>query len=211
MINLDLKEYIETEILPEYELNDKGHNLRHINIVLERAFELAKNYDIDYNMLYTVVCFHDITCHIDREKHEVLSAERLMNDERLRNFFAEDKIHIMKEAVEDHRASLEYEPRNIYGKILSSADRKCDIDDYFKSSLGYTLKSKPEATDDEYINDSYEHAIKKFGKNGYAVKKFYIPDEKYKAFLDELQRLIEDKDEFIQKAKEILNELKKSN
>ena len=208
MINNRLKNYIESEVLPEYELNDKGHNLRHINIVMDRAFELAETYDINENMLYCIVCFHDIACHIDREKHEILSAERLFNNIILREFFDEEQMVIMKEAVKDHRASLEYEPRNIYGRILSSADRKCDIDDYFKSSLGYTLKSKQYATDEEHIEDSYRHAIEKFGKNGYAVKKFYIPDKKYKAFLDEIQRLIESKDEFIKKAKIILDELK---
>ena len=83
-MNNRLKSYIETEILPEYELNDKGHNLRHINIVLERANELAENYEIDKNMLYCIVCFHDIACHINREKHEILSAERLFEDKKLK-------------------------------------------------------------------------------------------------------------------------------
>lgn len=208
-LNQELKAYIEQNILPEYALNDGGHNLRHINIVLSRAFELAENYDIDYDMLYVIVCFHDIACHIDREKHEKLSADRLYNDNNLRNWFNEQQLHIMKEAVEDHRASLEYEPRNIYGKILSSADRKTDIVDYFKSSLGFELKRNPEATDEELISHSYNHAIKKFGKSGYAVQKFYIEDKKYKSFLDEIQWLIDNKNEFEVRAKDILREIRK--
>ena len=207
-INENLKQYINDNILPEYELNDGGHNLRHINIVLERAFELAENYDIDYDMLYCIVCFHDITCHINREIHEKLSAERLSNDNNLRAWFDEKQMLIMKEAVEDHRASLDYEPRSIYGKILSSADRKYIVDDYFVSSLGYTFKKYPDFTEDEVINDSYRHAIEKFGKNGYAVQKFYIPDKKYKAFLDDLQRLIDNKEEFVAKAKLILKQIR---
>lgn len=208
-INNELKNYLEENIFPEYLLNDGGHNLRHIKIVLERAFELAENYDVNYDMLYCIVCFHDVACHINRDIHEKLSAERLYNDNHLRKWFDEEQMQIMKEAVEDHRASLEYVPRNIYGKILSSADRKYIVDDYFVSSLGYTLKKYPEFSDQEIIDDSYRHAIEKFGKNGYAVQKFYIPDEKYKNFLDELQRLIEYKDDFISKAKEILNQIRK--
>ncbi len=35
-----LKDYIDDNILQEYELNDGGHNLNHIRYVLKRAFEL---------------------------------------------------------------------------------------------------------------------------------------------------------------------------
>lgn len=208
LVNSKLKEYIENNILPEYDLNDKGHNIEHIKVVLERAYELSDGYDVDYNMLYTIVCFHDIACHIDREKHEILSAERLYNDSNLRLFFNEEKIRVMKEAVEDHRASLEYVPRNIYGKILSSADRKFGVDNYLKSSMGFTMKKYPELTSGELIEDSYNFAIKKFGKEGYAITKMYVKDKKYESFLNELQYLIENKEEYILRANKVLNEIK---
>ncbi len=208
LVNSKLKEYIESKILPEYELNDKGHNLEHIKIVLERAYELSNGYDVDYNMLYTIVCFHDIACYVDREKHEILSAERLYNDNGLKEFFNEEKLIVMKEAVEDHRASLEYVPRNIYGKILSSADRKFGVDNYLKSSMSFTMKKHPELSNDELIEDSYQFAIKKFGKKGYAVTKMYVKDEKYESFLNELQYLIEHKEEYVSKANKVLNEIK---
>lgn len=207
-IDANLKNYIESNIFPVYSKNDGGHNLRHINIVLERAFELAKNYDIDLNMLYTVVCYHDIACHINREQHEILSAKWFFEDNEIKKFFNDEQRVVMKEAIEDHRASQDSEPRNIYGKILSSADRKTDVVDYFKSSLGFELKKNPSASDEELINHSYEHAIKKFGRNGYAVNKFYIPDEKYKNYLEEIQRLIDNKDEFVKRANAVLKEIR---
>ena len=209
MVNHEIKEYITTKILPEYELNDKGHNLVHVNKVLERAFEISKKYEVDENMLYVVVCFHDIACHINREKHEILSAERLYADVNLKQFFNEEQIKIMRDAVADHRASSDYEPRNIYGKILSSADRKVDIQDFMRASMGFQKSKEPNSTDDELIEHSYLIAIKKFGKNGYAVKKFYVEDEKYEKFLKELQDLIDNKPEFIERAKKVLIELKK--
>ena len=207
-INFELQKYIEKNILPEYVLNDEGHNSGHVSRVLQRAYELAENYDINYDMLYVVVCYHDVACHIDREKHELLSAERLYNDNYLRDYFNEDQMLVMKQAVEDHRASLEYEPRNIYGKILSSADRKVDLFDYMRTSMFFHKKKFPDASDDEMIAHSYEHAIKKFGKNGYAVTKFYIPDKKYQAFLDELQSLIENRDEYEKRAKQVLKQVR---
>lgn len=209
MVNHEIKEYITTKILPEYELNDKGHNLVHVNKVLERAFEISKKYEVDENMLYVVVCFHDIACHINREKHEILSAERLYEDNQLKKYFNQEQIEVMRDAVVDHRASIEYIPRNIYGKILSSADRKVDIEDFMRASMGFQKNKEPNSTDEELIEHSYLIAIKKFGKNGYAVKKFYVEDEKYEKFLKELQDLIDNKPEFIERAKKVLIELKK--
>ena len=207
-IDKKLKKYIEKNITPEYSFNDKGHNEEHILFVLNRAFEISKEYELDENMLYTVVCFHDIACHIDRENHEVLSAERLYQDKELKKFFSEEQIEIMKEAVEDHRASLEYVPRNIYGKILSSADRKTDVDIYLKSSMGFSYKKNPSLTDEELIEESYVFAIKKFGKDGYATKKMYVNDKKYKEFLDLMQYLIDNKNEYIIRARKILKDIK---
>lgn len=204
-INIELKRYIEKNILPEYKLNDDGHNIEHIKFVLTRAFELAKQYEISYDMLYTAVCFHDIACHINREEHEKLSAERLEADEILKNFFDKNQLQIMKEAIEDHRASANNIPRNIYGKILSSADRKISVEDYIKSSVGYCIKHEPDLNEDELIEKSYKFAIKKFGKSGYAVDKMFVKDEKYEDFLSEIQYLIEHKEKFIERAKQILN------
>ena len=75
-VNAKLKQYIDEKILPEYELNDGGHNSEHVKYVLKRAFELADGYEINNDVLYTCVCFHDVACHIDRDNHEVLSAQR---------------------------------------------------------------------------------------------------------------------------------------
>lgn len=61
---------------------------------------------------------------------------------------------------------------------------------------------------EEAINQSYNHAIKKFGKNGYATNKFYVEDDKYKKFLNDLQSLIENKEEFYRLAKIVFNEVK---
>lgn len=208
LVSIELKEYIEKNILPEYELNDKGHDIEHVKFVLKRAYEIGKIYDVDIDMLFTIVCFHDVACHINRDEHEKLSAERLYNDKFLNAYFDIDSMIIMKEAVEDHRASLEYVPRNIYGKILSSADRKIDIDNYLKSSMGFSMKNNPNLSDEELIEESYLFAIKKFGKDGYATKKMYVDDKKYKEFLKELQDLIDNKDEYINRAKKILKNIK---
>ena len=47
------------------------------------------------------------------------------------------KLKIIKEAIEDHRASAKNEPRSIYGKIVSTADRNNTVEDgsHFNGSV----------------------------------------------------------------------------
>lgn len=206
-VNAKLKQYIDEKILPEYELNDGGHNSEHVKYVLKRAFELADGYEINYDILYTCVCFHDVACHIDRDNHEVLSAQRAYEDDFLNGFFSIIEMKKIKEAIEDYRASLEYIPRNIYGKILSSADRKVEVKQYLIASISYGKKKNPEIDKNESIERSYEFAIKKFGKNGYAVNKSYVDDLKYKKFLENIQYLIDNKELFIELAELIYDKL----
>ena len=206
-VNNELKQYIDEKILPEYELNDGGHSSEHVKYVLKRAFELADGYEINYDILYTCVCFHDVACHIDRDNHEVLSAQSAYEDNFLNGLFSIKEMKTIKEAIEDHRASLEYIPRNIYGKILSSADRKVEVKQYLIASISYGKKKNPEIDKNESIERSYQFAIKKFGKNGYAVNKSYVDDLKYKKFLEDIQYLIENKKLFIKLAEVIYDKL----
>lgn len=203
-IDKKLIEYVSNNIIDEYKLNDKGHDINHINYVLKRALEISDNYDVDLNMLYISVMFHDIACHIDRERHEILSAEILRNDIFLNYYF--DNIEVICEAIEDHRASKTSKPRNIYGCILSSADRKVDVKEYLKSSLGFYLKKNKNK--DECIEDSYNFAIKKFGPNGYAVDKNYVNDDKYNTYLKNLNYLIDHKELYIKMASDVFENLK---
>ena len=124
-INISLKNYIEQSLLPQYSKNEKAHNIEHIQYVIRRSFELAKqnNLNINENIVYVVAAYHDIGHHIDPKKHEIVSAEIMMKDEKLKEFFSDEDLIIIKEAIEDHRASSDHEPRSIYGKIVSSADR----------------------------------------------------------------------------------------
>lgn len=196
-INENLKKYIEEVILPEYELNDKGHNLEHVNYVIGRCFKFAEEVpEINYDMVYTVAAYHDVAAHVDRENHEKLSAQRLMEDLELRKYFNEEDIKIMSEAVEDHRASLKDEPRNIYGKIVSSADRNTKVEQPFKRTYAFKLNRDPNVSLDELIDTCHSVLVRKFGIDGYATKKMYFKDEDYEKYLNDLRRFLNDKDMF---------------
>lgn len=191
-INRELKEYTETFILPLYSKNDKGHNINHIRYVLERCFRFAPQFTgINLDMLYAIACFHDIAHHIDKKNHETLSADFFRNDAFMKSFFSAKDFNTIAEAIEDHRASATSQPRSDYGKIISSADRSTDVDEFLRRTHAYTLKHQPLATSLEMINRAYLHTSEKYGKKGYA--KHYVIDPEYDTFRKRISELIEDR------------------
>ena len=197
MINEQLKEYIEKNVFPSYEKNDLGHNLEHIKYVINRSFKFADNVEnINYDMVYTIAAYHDIGHYIDAKNHEKVSADMLLADNNLKQFFTEEQINIMAEAVYDHRASMKDEPRSIYGKIVSSADRNIILDVPLKRTYSYTVAHNPSFSLEEVIEEARRHLLNKFGRKGYATEKMYFEDLDYKKFLEDITELAEDKDLF---------------
>lgn len=206
MINGSLKKYIEEVIFPQYELNDMGHNIDHIKYVIERSLKFASEVsNINLNMVYTIAAYHDIGHHIDAKNHEVVSAKILGEDEKLKEYFSKEEIDEMVCAVEDHRASLEYEPRSVYGKIVSSADRNTLIEIPLKRTYAYRIEHNPESSLEQIIEESRLHLKNKFGKEGYATEKMYFEDNDYKLFLKEIAELVDNEEEFIKRYKEVNN------
>ena len=205
-LNHDLIKYIESTIFPEYELNEAGHGIEHILSVINHSFEIAKNYDVDLNLVYAIAAYHDIGHHIDRKNHEKVSADIMIKDENLNNFFTNEELYIIKEAIEDHRASIGIEPRNIYGKIVSAADKTLTIDDAINRTYFYTKEHNSNFSEQEVLEEIYNHLDKKFGENGYA--KIYIKDEQFENFKNELILLLKNKPTFFKKVNEVIKTAK---
>lgn len=205
-ITPELMQYIQTKIFPQYLKNDKGHQLEHIYYVIRRSLLFMGQFrDLNADMVYTIAAYHDIAHHIDKNNHEFLSARALQSDTAIKSFFTEEQLLIMKEAIEDHRASLEYQPRSDYGKIVSSADRSTDIDAFFRRTHAYSLKHFPEYSAEEHMERCYQHMKTKYGDNGYA--KNYVIDNDYIRFLQTIQDLLADKDAFKEKYRTIADQL----
>ncbi len=199
-INGELREYIEKNILPQYDTNIGGHGIDHIRTVIERCFEIIGefNLDVDSNMIYTIAAFHDIGYKEDPDNHEQVSSRKFKEDSGIRKFFTEEQIEIIAEAIVDHRASLEYEARSIYGKIVSSADREISVERMLDRSFKYQSdKHKDEKPSTlQVIDYSYKKLFSKYGKEGYA--KMYFPDKKYLEYLKTMQELLENKEKFVE-------------
>ena len=206
-INEDLKKYIEENIFPVYSKNEPAHNIDHIQYVISRSFKFANTVpNINYDMVYTIAAYHDIGHHIDSKRHEIISGEIMSKDENLKKFFSKEELNVIKEAIEDHRASSDHEPRSIYGKIVSTADRNNTVESCLRRSYTYGKKLEPNFTDEELFERAYKHLNMKFGENGYA--KFFFKDEEYENFLKDIRELLSDKNRFIETQKNYINNLK---
>ena len=207
MVNRELKNYIENNIFPEYLKNEEGHGINHINTVISRSIKLAGDYDVNLDMVYTIAAFHDIGHHIDKSKHEKISAEIMYEDNNLKKWFSSNELLIIKEAIEDHRASLNGEPRSIYGKIISSADRTIiDIDNTIKRTYLYGKKHEKDYSHNDLVNRVYEHLTDKYGENGYA--KCYIRDEEFENAINKLRNMLIDRESFLRHVEDVVKDIK---
>lgn len=198
MINILLKEYIEKNILPEYSKNEQGHSIRHIEYVVRRSLEFAKQVeDVNLDMVYTVACYHDIGHHIDPQNHELISAEIFLQDKNMHQFFNDEQIKIIYEAIQDHRASNSVGPRSVYGKIVSSADRRTDIDNIMRTMYSYRLNLHPNEPIKNNVEDAHRHISEKFAHGGYATTKMYFKDEEYEKIIEQAEYFKNNKNEFV--------------
>ncbi len=194
-ISINLINYIKNNIFPEYSKNESGHGIEHIKYVIDRCIRFAEQFDnIDLDMLYTIAAFHDIGHHIDKKNHEILSANIFYENKDMKNFFNDEQRMIIKEGIEDHRASSGNIPRSDYGKIISSADRSTDVNEFLKRTHSYTMKHQPDLTKDEIVERAYNHTKDKYGKAGYA--KNYVIDKEYNIFKNQINELLNNKEKF---------------
>ena len=98
------------------------------------------------------------------------------------------EIKIMREAVEDHRASASRAPRSIYGKIVAEADRDIDTGIVIRRTVQFGLANYPELDKEGQWKRFKEHMDNKYSKDGYI--RLWIPNSPNAAKLSELRGLI---------------------
>lgn len=204
-INIELVKYIESEIFPLYNRNEEGHGINHIKTVIRRSLELAQGYDVNLNMVYVIASYHDLGHYIDRKRHEIISAEMFMKDEKIKKWFTTEQINTIKDAIEDHRASSNHEPRTIYGRIVSTADRTIiNIENTIRRACSYGKRNYAELSEEEQIERVYQHLTEKYGENGYA--KVYLEDKEFDESIKKLRQALSNKEEFIKRVKRVVKE-----
>lgn len=204
-LNLEIMSFVEKEILPRYNAFGKSHGLQHVQHVIRNSLELVPLTGADINMVYVIAAYHDLGMEGPRAIHHITSGKILQADARLKKWFSPEQIKIMKEAVEDHRASSSRQPRSIYGKIVAEADRDLDPETVFTRAIQYGLENYPEKGEEEQWKRFAAHMEEKYSINGYI--KLWIPGSPNAKRLLTIQNIIEDKD----KLHEIFNCIYKQN
>ena len=186
--SLDLVEFVETNILPQYAQFDRAHNLEHVTRVIRNAMELVRTTGADINMVYVIAAYHDLGMSGPRAVHHLTGGKILAADARLKRWFSAEQIKIMKEAVEDHRASASHSPRSLYGKIIAEADRDIVPEVVFQRTIEFGLANYPELDDEQQWQRFAKHMDEKYSVNGYI--RLWIPGSPNERRLNELRSII---------------------
>ncbi len=188
-VSLDLMEFVEVNILPRYNAFDKAHNLSHANRVIRQSIDLARAMGADINMAYVIAAYHDLGLEGPRAVHHITSGKILLADKRLSKWFSPAQLQVMKEAVEDHRASASHAPRSLYGRIVAEADRDIDPETVIRRTVEFGLGHYPEKSKEEHWERFMEHMHNKYSSHGYI--KLWLPGSDNEKKLKQLRDLIE--------------------
>jgi len=167
MIKSEVADYIELSIIPQYLNFDEAHNIIHVTRVIANCLDIAVDFDVDFNMLYVIAAYHDIGLPMGREEHHKHSANILLSDKKLQEWFSLKELTIMAEAIEDHRASNENEPRSMYGKIIADADNDLEYESILLRCIQHGLAHYPEYSKEQYFARVADHLEDKYGYKGY--------------------------------------------
>ena len=185
-----LHAYVEAEILPRYDAFDKAHRRPHVERVIRDALALAAFYPVDREMIYAAAAFHDTGLCEGRDTHHLVSGRIIREDPELPRWFTPEQIETVAQAAEDHRASLDHEPRSIYGRIIAEADRQIEPETIVRRTVQFGLSHYPELEREGHWERTLEHLHEKYAEGGYL--RLWIPESPNAAKLAELRRLIAD-------------------
>ena len=139
-------------------------------------------------MAYVIAAYHDLGLEGPRAVHHLTSGKILAADSRLQRWFTKDQLKIMKEAVEDHRASTSHTPRSLYGKIVAEADRDLEPSIVFRRTIEYGIDHYPEKSKEEQWQRFLSHINNKYSSHGYI--RLWLPNSPNEQNLKKIRELI---------------------
>lgn len=179
-VRKDLKDFLLKTIKPQYKNFDKAHSISHFNFVTNNCVEYGKELikqgeSVDLEIAFVVGALHDIGIAEGREGHAKSSGKFVRACKELKQWFSDEQIEMIAQAVEDHSSHLEYEPRSIYGKLVADADRNNSLYLVFSRPVKFGIKNESFRTRQSHIDRVYEFVQNKFGRNGYVKYHLNIP------------------------------------
>ena len=197
-----LQEWVEHEVLPQYDAFDAAHRRDHALRVIDRAMKLYRQLrarlapptaplaTLMPEMVYTAAAMHDLGLAEGREEHHLASGRRIRDCRALRRWFDERQVETIAQAAEDHRASATTPPRSKLGCIIAEADRDIEPVTIVRRTVEYGLSHYPDLDLEGHWQRTLEHLHEKYAEGGYL--KLWLPESPNAAPLAELRALIRD-------------------
>lgn len=182
-----LKQYIESEVLPRYDLFDPAHRRDHARRVMARAMMIEAS-----PMTYVAAAMHDLGLAEGRERHHMASGRIIRTDARLKRWFSDSQIETIAQAAEDHRASALSAPRSLLGCIVAEADRDIEPETIVRRTVEFGLSHYPTLDREQHWLRTLGHLNEKYAEGGYI--KLWLPDSPNAAPLADLRELIRDQE-----------------
>lgn len=181
----DLREFVEKEILPQYDHFDAAHRRDHARRVIARAMQLRQT-----PLAFAAAAMHDLGLAEGREEHHLASGRIIRACHELRQWFTEEEVELIAQAAEDHRASATSPPRSPLGMIIAEADRDVEPETIVRRTVEYGLSHYPELDREGHWRRTLQHLHEKYAEGGYI--KLWLKDSPNVAPLAELRALIHD-------------------
>lgn len=198
MIKKELKNYLQTKILPFYEQNTWEYQKWHVYQTIEKSLKLAKNNSLSLDMVYTIAIYHDII-----PNNEKKSAEILWQDEFLKKFFTEEERKIMYEAILEEHKYLTKERKTIYGKIIADAECFSNILELIRSIQLHHLEFKKDISLEKMFEKTYSKIKTLYLKNEKITEDCSKEIEYYLNHIPELKKEFYKIDTYIRKERNI--------
>jgi uncharacterized protein len=102
--------------------NDPAHDFEHVMRVYRNAERICKNENGNKKLILSAVLLHDIV-KIKNQKDSALKSAKQSEKILKENYFLDDEIKIISNAIKEHSFSKGKIPSTTEGKILQDADR----------------------------------------------------------------------------------------
>ncbi|MFZ5955659.1 MAG: HD domain-containing protein [Nanoarchaeota archaeon] len=143
-----IKKFVEEECKKSTSKYGYEHYLHHILLVTKYAKRLAKEFNVDEEVIEIAALLHDIgSTKYGRKNHHINGAK--IAEKKLREFeYENEKIVKIKNCILNHRGSIHSQRKSIEEKIIADADAISvfdNIEGQFNAAFVFEKKTQKQA------------------------------------------------------------------
>lgn len=213
-VNQNLLKFLQYEVLPDYlRILDRSHSVEHILDVCKNSLILAESTGLNLDIVMTAAVYHDIGLTFDfrnmmNNEHYYSSHESIEEDKHaLKELgLTEKQLQIVEIAILEMGLNRKSSP---YSSLLADADKISELNPEYliKKTSNHVVAMYTYKPVDQLVKIIFTNIYKKYGKEKSPGRNFYtsigrhIRDRK----IQDIERIINDKDIFLQEFKRLID------